>query len=315
MVSPIRDLFRDKVFSRPASIDRKGNVNDLEKEKIGCETLERVQRIGVEGVIMDKILVVDSVRKNLDYLRTVSKSTNHFQVVPVTEMDEALEVLKNEEIAVVVIDHLDSLNIDGLELLAHVSRNYPSMPCIVMTSYGKPWFKNKAGRHDAVYILKKPFNNGSLVSAVFVALSLRDENKVSQGATVRSYLPLIEMEQRTCGVTVETRSNGKGFLYFDNGELIDAFYNKTNGEQAAREIVGWNGVRVQFSSLRRRKRFSNLKIDVMALAGAEWKNDGRETSPIEKDAPADPSMGIPFMSEKQLESCIFGDSANMDWGY
>ncbi len=265
---------------------------------------------------MDKILVVDSVRKNLDYLRTVSKSTNHFQVEPVTDMDEAIEVLKRETIAVVVIDHLDSMNIDGLELLAYVSRNHPSMPCIVMTSYGKPWFKKKAGRHDAVYILKKPFNNGSLVSAVFVALSLRDENRVSESTSVKSYLPLIEMEQRTCGLTVETRRDGKGFLYFDNGELIDAFYQNTNGESAAREIVGWNGVRVQFSNLRRRKRLKNQKIDVMALVGAEWQNESRKASSFEKEAlPLSSPAHAPYMTEKELEACIFGDSANMDWVY
>ncbi len=266
--------------------------------------------------MIDQVLVEDSNRANLAYLRTVSKSTNHFRVLAVTGMDEAIAVLKNENISVVVIDHLDSLTIDGLELLAYVSRNYPSMPCIVMTSYGKPWFKNKAGQNDAVYVLKKPFNNGSLVSAVFVALSMRDENMVSEGASMKSYLPLIEMEQKTCGLAVETRKYGKGFLYFDNGQLIDAFYKNTNGEAAAREIVEWSGVRLQFSSLRRRKRRKNLNIDVMALAGAEWDNDREKRARVVTEQEAPPAFWshTPRMSERELEACIFGDAANMDWG-
>ncbi len=266
--------------------------------------------------MIDQVLVVDSDKKSLVYLRAISISTNLFNVLAVPGMEEAIAVLRSENISVVVINHLDSADIDGLELLAHVSRNYPSMPCIVTTSYGKPWFKNKVGRNDAIYFLKKPFNNGSLVSAVFVALSMRDENEVSDRATVRSYLPLIELEQKTCGLSVATRKYGKGFLYFDNGQLIDAFYKNTNGEAAARKILGWNGVSLQFSSLRRRKRRKNLNIDVMALAGAEWENDRTKGARVEiqPEAIPAPAEQAAYISEKELESCFFGDAANREWG-
>lgn len=280
-----------------------------------------IKRVGarkvleVEGEIMDKVLVVDSDQKNLDYLVTVSGSTNHFEVTAVATMGEAVAALENETISVVVIDHLDSKNIDGLELLAYVSRRHPSMPCIVMTSYGKPWFKEKTGRREGVYVIEKPFNNGSLVSAVFVALSLRDEDMVARRRTVKSFLPLIEMEQRTCGLTVETRNKGKGFLYFDKGELIDAYYNNTNGEGAAGRIAGWKGVRLQFSKLRRRKRLKTLKMDLMALAGAEWKNEDGKEATMTMEPPPLTTKPLPFMSEKELMACIFGDAVDMAWEF
>ncbi len=254
---------------------------------------------------MDKVLLVGNEGENLECLRSIAKKAKHFELRTVSDQEKAIWSLDNDRIAVLVIDHLDSLNIDGLELLAYVSRNHSSIPCILMTSYGKPLFRDKVGQKDSIYILKKPFQDGSLVSAVFVALDLRDENSVSDGIMIRSFLPLIDMEQRTCNVSVEAPGKGKGFLYFDNGELIDAFYNKESGEDAAREIACWKSVRVEFGELRRRKRRRPFTIDAMELAGAEWRDENPEKKSEEADD-LDSAALLPDMSEETVAAELFG---------
>ncbi len=258
---------------------------------------------------MHKVVVLDSnqtKRRNRKYLEMLSNKSDLFEVISVASTKDAIATLENERISVLLINHLDSLSIDGLEILAHVTRNHPTLPCIIMTSYGKPWF-NDFEKKRAVYILNKPIDEGSLITSVLVALDMRDQNMVPECMTVTSILPLIQMEQRTCGLTVEKRNREKGFLYFEKGELIGAFCKNNNGENAAHEIAGWNQVKLGIGKLRRRKRYRHFNIDLMDLAGAEWFHDGGKVAPAAITAP-DASTRLPDMAEKELEYCFFGDA-------
>ncbi len=254
---------------------------------------------------MDKILVIDADWKKQAYFKMLSKKSTFFTLIPVTGMEDAIAVLKKERIAVLLMNHFDNLEIDGLELLAYTSKNHPSLPCIVITSYGKPWFKD-FHKKSAVYILKKPIDEESLTMAVFVALDMRNQNKVSDCMTVKSILPLIEIEQRTCGLTVVKGNNEKGFLYFDKGELIGAFCKNINGERAAYQIAGWNNVKIGFAELRRRRRYRPFKIDLMDLAGAEWRYDIGKTPPV-KIKLQEAAERFPNDVEKQLQYSFFGE--------
>ncbi len=259
---------------------------------------------------MNRLLILDSNRMDRKYIDMLSERSDLFEVISVTSIEEAIATLDSGRISVLVINQLDNLNIDGLEILAYVTRNYPSLPSVVMTSYGKPWFKDFE-RKRAIYTLNEPIEEGSLITAVLVALEMRDQQVVSDCMTVSSILPLIEMEQRTCGLTVEKRNREKGFLYFDKGELIGAFCKNNNGEKAAHEIAGWNKVKLGIGKLRRRKRLKHFNIDLMDLAGAEWFHERLESAPAGVTAPEAVALH-PDTIEKELEYCFFGDASETE---
>lgn len=254
---------------------------------------------------MHKLLFLVGKGKSFEYLEMLSTKKDLFEVISVDSMEKAIATLDNERISILLFDHLDNLDIDGLELLAYVTRNHPMLPCIVMTSYGKPWFRDFEKKR-AVYILNKPIEEGSLITAVLVALEMRDKHMVSDCMTVKSILPLIEMEQRTCGLTVERRNREKGYLYFDKGELIGAFCKNNNGESAAHEIAGWKKIKIVIAELRRRKRYRHFNIDLMELAGAEWFHDIQKVAHASVTA-SDTAGRFSDAVEKELQYCFFGN--------
>jgi CheY-like chemotaxis protein len=230
---------------------------------------------------MDQVLIVDSDKGNLEQLKDGLNKLNQFTVLLAHDGEEALEVLGREKISVFVTD-FNTEKIEGLELLAFMTRNHPSMPCILMTDYGKPWYRDRLDQEDVLYHLEKPVDIGTLASAIFVGLNLKDEGLSYKGMSMSSFLPLIEVEQKTCRMEVESVGKGKGYLYFNEGVLIDAHYENLRREKAAQEMANWDNIKVIFSDLPRRRTSKRVKSDLMDIAGATWdKNQAQEAPEIE----------------------------------
>lgn len=221
---------------------------------------------------MDKVLIVDGDREHLQTVAEGLKKLNQFKVLTANDGESAIEIMKREPISVFVTD-ISTPKVDGLDLLAYVSREHPNTPCIVMTSYGKPWFKNRADQGDVLYHIEKPVDLGAMASAIFVGLNLNDEGLSKKGISMSSFLPLVELEQRTCRLEVESTGKGKGYFYFFKGGLIDAHYDDKSGEKAARAMARWGNVKFKFTELPRRRTSKRVKTDLMEMAGASWLRD------------------------------------------
>lgn len=226
---------------------------------------------------MDKVLIVDS---NADFLKSLKEGLDkmhQFEVLIASDGEEALEILSNEKVAVFVTD-VNTPTFDGLELLAYMTQEHPNTPCIVMTDYGKPWFRKRMDQQEVLYHLEKPFEIGALASAIFVGLNLRDEGMNYKGMTMASILPLIEIEQKTCRMEVKSAGKGKGYLYFDEGVLIDAHLKGKTGENAALAISEWDRIAIKFSELPRRRTRTRVKTHLMDMAGATWMREETEAA-------------------------------------
>jgi len=225
---------------------------------------------------MDKVLIVDG---NADFVKSLKDGLDkmhQFEVMVASDGEAALEILSREKIAVFVTD-INTPGLDGLELLAFMTQEHPNTPCIVMTDYGKPWFRKRMDQQEVLYHLEKPFEIGALASAIFVGLNLRDEGMTYKGMTMASLLPLIEVEQKTCRMEVQSAGKGRGYLYFDEGVLIDAHYQALNGEKAALEISDWSRIAIKFSDLPRRRTRTRVKTHLMDMAGATWLREETES--------------------------------------
>jgi CheY-like chemotaxis protein len=236
---------------------------------------------------MDKVLIVDG---NADFVASLKEGLDkmhQFEILTASDGEAAIEVLSQNKVAVFVTD-INTPKLDGLELLAYITQEHASTPCIVMTDYGKPWFRKRMDQQEVLYHLEKPFEIGALASAIFVGLNLRDEGINYKGMTMSSILPLIEIEQKTCRMEIKSSGKGKGYLYFDEGVLIDAHFKGLTGEKAALEISEWDRIVFKLSDLPRRRTRTRVKTHLMDMAGATWMRE--ETEAIEEESTTSPGV-------------------------
>jgi DNA-binding response OmpR family regulator len=234
---------------------------------------------------MDKILIVDEDQNLLKSLKTGLDKMRQFEVITALDFDTATRFLSQNRIAVLVTA-IDAPRIDGLELVAYMTSHHPATPIIIMTDYGKPWFHDHSTRSDFLYHIEKPFKIKSLASAIFVGLTLRDEGSNFNGLAMTHLLPIIEAQQKSCKVKVLGRNRAKGYLYFDEGILINAHYQDLSGDKAAKEMIQWNNLTIEFTDLPRRRGRKRVKTSLMDLIGASWQKEEVVNDSIEeKPAP------------------------------
>ncbi len=229
---------------------------------------------------MDKVLIADSDKEHLGVLRKGFKELHHFELLTALTGQTAIETLLQQKISVFVTDFRLS-DMEGIDLIAYLTRNHPSIPCIIMLEPGKPkpLFSNRPTPEEMLAYLEKPFEFGALASLIFAGLTLRDEGLAKKGITLRNFLPLIELYAKTCRMEVTCGTDKTGFLYFHNGIILDAICNNQTGESVARDMAGWDGVKITFSELPEKRRLIKINAKLMDIAGAQWK----------KPSPAEPA--------------------------
>jgi predicted regulator of Ras-like GTPase activity (Roadblock/LC7/MglB family) len=113
---------------------------------------------------------------------------------------------------------------------------------------------------------------------------------------------------------VKTTGKGKGYLYFDEGVLIDAHFKGLTGEKAALEISEWDRIVIKFSDLPRRRTRTRVKTHLMDMAGATWMREETEElldddgvgpgvlldDPTTSEPPIDPNTAD-MVLQRQLE--------------
>ena len=92
----------------------------------------------------------------------------------VTSGDEALELLREDDFDVVVID-VKMPGIGGLELLRTISRRYPDVKVILMTGHGSSKDSEIGRRLGAVAYLQKPVDLEDLLATVHRAMGSNAE--------------------------------------------------------------------------------------------------------------------------------------------
>ena len=246
---------------------------------------------------MDNVLVVDGDETILEKLEKFLSGMKQFRVVTASDGQAAMDILEREKISVLATG-LNLSGLEGLDLVANITRNRRSMPCIVMSDFGKPWFYRKTDQTDNLYYLKKPVEPSALFSAVVVALSLNDEGMSNQGFELRSFLPLIELDNKSCRLEVAAKGGEKGFLYFENGVLIDAHCGNRTPHQAVEEMIDWDGVSISISELPIRHRQKRMSLSVIELAGATLQEGGGPAVPEFRSKDDEPK-DLPEKSEKR----------------
>ncbi len=213
---------------------------------------------------MDKVLIVEDDLRIQRLLQTrLQKYKDKFEIVLANNGEEAIKVLEQRPISLVVTD-LRMPKVDGLTLLAYANENYPQTPCIVMTAYATPEIKERLSK-DTFRLLEKPFAIDELARAISQGLEPDGPRGSLKGISVASFLQLIEMEEKTCFLEIISDDGKKGIAYFKNGKLYDAVYCDLNGEAAAFELIAMDKASIRLKKLSDEKVTQRINTSLMNL--------------------------------------------------
>lgn len=185
---------------------------------------------------MDKVLIAEDDRIHLKRMtKILEKYNDKFEVVPAVDGQEAIDILKEQPVSVLVTD-IQMPRVDGLVLLAYVNEHHPKLPCLVMTAYGTPQMKAKLPK-DLLRFFHKPFIIEDLARAVIDILGQNVSDEAFHGISLESFLHIIEMEQISCMLEIESSAKTPGVLFFKDGILYDAESKNLKGEPAALKLI------------------------------------------------------------------------------
>jgi len=195
------------------------------------------------------ILVADDDQELLLVLKEgMEKYQQEFNVLLAGDGQAALQKLEQNAVSLVVAD-LKMPGMDGFSLLARISEYYPDIPVIIITAYGSNQIREMVHQNGAAGYLEKPFMIDDLVREMRRVLEKEAEGGTLHGISLPMFLQLIDMEQKTCTLRVNEKSQGwEGVLFFCDGELLEARTGSKHGEDAVYTILSWDDVLISIQN-------------------------------------------------------------------
>ncbi|OYT71335.1 MAG: hypothetical protein CFK52_08200 [Chloracidobacterium sp. CP2_5A] len=191
------------------------------------------------------LLVEDDTAIAQIVARWLSRYQEELEVLTAEHGREALDILARQPADVVVTD-LQMPVMDGFELIARLLSESAQLPIIVTTAMAVSDVETRLSQVRAIPVIRKPLSVNTLYNAIRNELNARQQG-VIQGLTLASFLQLLEVERKSCVLRV-TAAGRVGYLYFSDGELLQAETGHAEGEAAAFDILLWEGVQLQMSA-------------------------------------------------------------------
>lgn len=214
---------------------------------------------------MEKILIAEDDTKLRNFFRLYfEKYKESFEVIFAGDGEEAIEILNQKYIALVITDILMP-RLDGIGLLAYINNKFPHIPCIVVTSHPSEGLEQKLSNDKLIRIFQKPFRLAALTEAILKALEPDTPDGILKGISVASFLQMIKLEEKTCLFEVHSPGQGKGFFYFNEGILYDAVYGDLRGEEAAFKLIVMQKAEIRFRNLPNKKIARRINKELTGL--------------------------------------------------
>lgn len=227
-----------------------------------------------------KILIADDDPSILRLLELrLAKYGDRFHPLFASDGQEAIDILKQEEISLVVTD-IAMPKMNGLVLLAYVHAYYPRIRCFVMTAYATRRLKGKVP-HSVVRFFQKPLQMDDFVQAILAALERDEPPRTAEGISIVTFLEMIEMEALTCKVEMEDPNHAIGVLLFKNGVLYDAACDGLDGERAAIELIRRKIRAYRFKDLPDGNLARKIKTDMQDLIRNAVKHEPETELPLD----------------------------------
>jgi DNA-binding response OmpR family regulator len=188
---------------------------------------------------LKKVLIVDDEETlTWSMARSLSRDKDKYEVIIANNGREALNLLKKNKIDLVISD-IRMPDINGLDLLVKIKKEYPQTKVIIMTAYGSSDVQKEANRRGSLYYVEKPFEISDIRKII---IDLIGRKKGFRGKVLG--LQLTDIIQMNClgrltTALIITRDGEKGIIYLNEGEIIHAECGEQRGADAFYRILSW----------------------------------------------------------------------------
>ena len=163
---------------------------------------------------MKKILIAEDDTVFLNLVKSeLEQHKDRLEVLTAKDGKEAIQVLNQAQISLLITD-IKMPEVDGLGLLAYVNKNFPFIPCFVMTAYETPELRKKLPK-DIRRFFRKPFSPDQLYPAILKTFDQDKTKDTFHGISVSNFMMMIEMEKKTCILEIKLPDGDKGLFYFE----------------------------------------------------------------------------------------------------
>ncbi len=196
-----------------------------------------------------RVLIVDNNEELLISLKEgLAKYRSQFSVILANDGEKALEILKRESVSIVISD-VKMPKMNGLELLSNITNDYPDIPVIIITAYGREELEWMARKSGAVAFISKPFSVSDVSNKLLTLLKKESDGGIIKSISAGVFMQLAEMEEMTCTIRIHTdTSDTVGVVFFRDGHLLDARYGSMMGEDAIFTILALEQTQIRIQN-------------------------------------------------------------------
>ena len=255
---------------------------------------------------MKNILLVDDEKNFLLSLADMLKvNEDKFKIQTANNGQEAAAIVDAGGVDMVVTD-LNMPEMDGFELMAHISQADPELPVIAMTAYGTPEMESRLSNMGAFQYIEKPIDFDSLLHMINEGLKTGSTKGHVAGISLPSFMQLLELDNKTCTLHVKS-GNKSGEMFFREGELLSAQTGKLKGQDAAFEIINWDNSEIEIENLcnvKEEDRDINVPMGFLLIESARMKD--------EKNKPKEETIEETVSEETDVTAKAAPGSADID---
>ncbi|MEJ2635070.1 MAG: response regulator [Calditrichia bacterium] len=188
-----------------------------------------------------RVLIVDD-EEDLTWTlsKKLSRDSDKFQVITVNSGREAIDVLNQVPIDLVISD-VRMPEVSGLELLVEIKEKYPQTKVIIMTAYGSSDVQRSASERGSFRYIEKPFEINELRELILEGLK---EKKGFKGSVsdfqLGDIIQLNCLGRLTSALQIKQEAE-TGTIYFQEGNIVHAETGSLSGENAFYYIMSWPG--------------------------------------------------------------------------
>ena len=155
--------------------------------------------------MMNNVLVVDSDQVMLRTLTGLLKSQGGFiNVFAASNTSQTVELLQKTPIDI-VITAIRLPTVEGFDLVAKLTKDYPSIKVIIMTEDAHPMLRASIKRIPSAVHLDQSHDISMLTKRIFTELQI-DYGGGVRGINLSSFLQMMELESCTCALRVTTKN-------------------------------------------------------------------------------------------------------------
>ncbi|NMB73533.1 MAG: response regulator [Myxococcales bacterium] len=234
----------------------------------------------MEPSLSDRLVLL--VDDELSWLKGASawlrENEAGFAVMAVESAEKALRLVERHRPDLLISD-LRLPGMSGLELLLHCRKRYPGMRFMAMSAYGTPDLEERLRQCGAVRFLHKPIDLAELEQTISQVLRSKPEDPTAgflNGISVAGFVQLLNLERQTAVVRMLHPDGRDGWLAFMEGELWQAGLGDKSGEEAALELLAWEGAELVLERAAfYEKRAIERPLGFLLMEAARRKDEAR----------------------------------------